>query len=228
MAQTPGEAPINPLPPVVVALFLMIVGVEVVFSLGARGIIGGPGAVGWRLAALERYGFSSELFRWMFETGQFRPQHLLRLVSYPFVHGSFTHAAFAGVMLLALGKMVGEALGDVRTIAVFVASAVGGAVIFGFLAPGRALLIGAFPAVYGLIGAFTYMLWLRLGQVGEQQVRAFTLIGVLLGLQLIFGLLFGGGPDWIADIGGFVVGFALTILLVPGGWARLRDRLRHR
>ena len=49
MAQTPGEAPINPLPPVVVALFLMIVGVEVVFSLGARGIIGGPGAVGWRL-----------------------------------------------------------------------------------------------------------------------------------------------------------------------------------
>ncbi len=228
MAQRPEEAPVNPLPPVVVALFLLIAGLEGLFSLGAEGIVGGPGAVGWRIAALERYGFSGEVFRWMLETGQFPPEHLLRLVSYPFLHGSFTHAAFAAVMLLAMGKMVGEALGDVKVLVIFVVSAMGGALVFALFTSDRSLLFGAFPAIYGLIGAFTYLLWLRLGEVGEQQLRAFTLIGVLLGLQLLFGLFFGGGPDWIADIGGFVVGFALTILLVPGGWARLRDRLRHR
>jgi membrane associated rhomboid family serine protease len=68
---------------------------------------------------------------------------------------------------------------------------------------------------------------LQLGQVGAQQWRAFTLIGILLGLQLVFGVLFGGGPMWIAEVAGFVVGFFLTFLLVPGGLRRLREKLRH-
>ena len=45
---------VNPLPPVVVALFLILVGIEVVFQLGARGLAGGPDAVGWRLAAVQK------------------------------------------------------------------------------------------------------------------------------------------------------------------------------
>ena len=48
MSHPDDQSPVNPLPPVVVALFLVIAGVEVAFSLGARGIVGGPEAVGWR------------------------------------------------------------------------------------------------------------------------------------------------------------------------------------
>ena len=33
---------------------LRLKGVEAVFSLGAYGVVGGPGAVGWRLEAMER------------------------------------------------------------------------------------------------------------------------------------------------------------------------------
>lgn len=228
MTHPHNEPPLNPLPPVVIALFLVIVGVEVVFNLGARGLMGGPQAVGWRLGTLERFAFSAEIFAWMRETGRWPIEHVLRFVSYPFVHASFTHALFAGVMLLALGKMVGEAMGSLAVVLIFFGSAAGGALIYALSIGSSAPLIGAFPAVYGLIGGFTYMLWLRLGQLGENQIRAFTLIGFLLLFQLIFGLLFGANSEWVSDIAGFAIGFALSSVLVPGGWSKLVDRLRQR
>jgi membrane associated rhomboid family serine protease len=58
-------------------------------------------------------------------------------------------------------------------------------------------------------------------------LRAFTLIAFLMGIQLVFGILFGGSPDWIADLAGFVFGFALSFAVSPGGFARLREKLRH-
>ncbi|MFD2815130.1 hypothetical protein ACFSYD_13185 [Paracoccus aerius] len=65
-------------------------------------------------------------------------------------------------------------------------------------------LIGGYPAVYGLVGAFTFLLWSRLGAVHANRMRAFTLIGMLLAFQLVFGIVFGGaGYGWIAEIAGF-------------------------
>jgi membrane associated rhomboid family serine protease len=226
MTEPMKENAVNPLPPVVMALTLAIVAIEGAFSLGAQGFVGGPEAIGWRLAALQDYAFSGEILAWMAETGRWPAEHLLRFLSYPFVHASFTHAVFAAVMLLALGKIVGEALGGVATLAVFVLSGIGGALAFTVLGA-TTPLIGAFPPIYGLIGAFTYLLWVRLGQVGAQQIRAFTLIGVLLLIQLLFGVLFGGGADWVADIAGFATGFCLAIVLVPGGFARLMAKIRR-
>lgn len=222
-----NESPVNPLPPVVVALFLVMAGAEVAFALGARGILGGPGGVGWRLAAIERYAFSGEILNWMLATGQFPLENLMRFVTYPFIHAGFTHAMIGCVMVLALGKMVGEVMGNVATLAIFVASSVGGALAFGLILNSPVPLIGAFPAIYGLIGAFTYLLWVRLGQMGSQQIRAFSLIGMLLGLQLLFGLIFGSNNDWVADLGGFFVGFAMSLFLVPGGWRKILSLVRR-
>ncbi|MHA7873812.1 rhomboid family intramembrane serine protease [Roseivivax sp.] len=227
MSSDHNASPFNTIPPVTVALVLLMAGTELAFSLGARGILGGPGAIGWRVQGIETYAFLGEIMHWMVETGRYPAEHLLRFLSYPFLHGSFTAALFACVMLLALGKIVGEAMGPLRMLAVFVTSTVLSAVFYGMLVR-DVPLIGAFPPIYGLIGAFTYLLWLKLGQMGEAQIRAFTLIGVLLGLQLVFGLLFGGGPYWIAEIAGFVVGFGMSVVLVPGGFARLLERLRAR
>ena len=220
-------SPVNPIPPVVLALFIVILGVEVTVSLGAHGLAGGPTAVGWRLDALQRYAFSGEIFDWMVQTRRFPPEHLLRLISYPFVHANFTQALFAGVMLLALGKFVGERLGGLRALAIFVLSAIAAAVVFAVITDSPAPLIGAFPPVYGLIGAFTYMLWVHLGRTGERQLQAFRLIGLLMALQLLFGVLFGGDITWIADIAGFVAGFALCAAFVPGGWQRLIGYMRR-
>ncbi|UWS80434.1 rhomboid family intramembrane serine protease [Phaeobacter sp. G2] len=227
MSDDPNISPVNPLPPAVVALVLVIMGIEAAFSLGMRGIIGGPEAIGWRLEAFQSYAFSSEIFWWMVETGQWPAEHLIRFLSYTFVHGAFTHALFVCVFVLAMGKMVGEVMGDLVMVIIFMASAVGGAVGYAVLINGAVPLIGGFPAVYGLIGAFTYILWRQLSLVGAQQSRAFSLIAFLMGIQLLFGLLFGGQKDWVADLCGFATGFGLSFFLAPGGWARIRSNIRR-
>ena len=228
MYQDRNAPPLNPLPAVVWVLALPIIAMEVVLSLGASGLAGGMEGAGWRLQALERFVFSPPLMQAMIERGEYPPQHLARMVTYPFVHGGVTHALFVVVILLALGKMVGEVFRWWAVLAIFFGAAVAGA--FAYMAvPGNdAPLFGGYPAVYGLIGGFTFLLWVNLAAVGSNKFRAFTLIGLLLGFQLVFGLLFGGGYEWVADVAGFACGFLLSFVVSPGGWARVMAKLRQR
>ena len=151
-----------------------------------------------------------------------------RFVTYGFVHASFTQALFAAALLLALGKFVGDVFSAGAVLLVVFGSMIFGAVVFGLIAEGNTPLLGIYPAVYGLIGAYTYLIWLRLGASGQSQLKAFRLIGFLLGLQLVFGLLFGTSPVWIAEISGFVFGFAVSTIAAPGGWTALVTKLRER
>ncbi len=228
MTHPQDELPFNKLPPVVVALALLILGIELVFQAGSRGLLGGQQGVGWRLAAMREYAFSGSILDWMIETGRYPLEHLKRFVTYPFIHVSFTHAAFVLVFLLALGKMVGEVFGTLAFLLVFFLSAIVGALAYGLLLNDPSPVVGGYPAVYGLIGSYTFMLWVSLTGTGNTQYRAFTLIGFLMGLQLVFGLLFGSNKDWLADIFGFATGFFVSMLMVPGVWGRIRARLRRR
>ena len=227
MSEHESQSPFNAVPPVVVALAVFILGIECVFYLAERGIIGGPASIGWRLAAYQQYAFSSDILFWMMETGRWPFEQLLRFVSYLFLHGNFIHAGFAAVMVLALGKMVGEVFSPLATLVVFVVPGIVGALAYALILQPAAPLLGAFPGVYGFIGAFSFLLWVRLRYVGANQMRAFSLIGGLMFIQLVFGLLFGGTGDWVADVAGFVTGFGLSFFLVPGGWARIREIIRR-
>ncbi|EAQ05092.1 rhomboid family protein [Pseudooceanicola batsensis HTCC2597] len=222
------ERALNPIPPLILALFVVSMGVELVFQLGARGLVGGPQAVGWRQAALMDFGFQGQFATYLAETGQLRPDFLIRFLSYPFVHVSFTQALIAGVMLLALGKFVGEIMAPFAVFLLYVASTIGGALAMWAVGGETDWLFGGFPPVYGLIGGFTYLLWVRLGAMGASQVQAFRLIAMLAALQLIFGVLFGFTRDWPADLGGFATGFAVSPALAPGGFTALVERLKRR
>ncbi len=224
--QDHNAPPFNPLPPVVWALALPMIALEIVLQIGEAGIAGGPDAVGWRMEAITKIAFVPDLWREMWQLGSFPAEHLARLVAYPFVHGSLTHAAFAVVILLALGKFVGEVLRFWAVLVVFFGATLAGALAYGVLTTPMPLF-GAYPGDYGLVGAFTYLMWLRLAGSGKEY-RAFSMIGLLLGAQLIFGVIFGGGWDWVGDLAGFVAGFALTVLVAPGGIPRLMDHLRQR
>jgi membrane associated rhomboid family serine protease len=150
------------------------------------------------------------------------------LVSYPLIHLSFTHAAFVVVFLLALGKMVGEVFRLWAVLAVFFSATLAGAAAYTALPFITAPLIGGYPSVYGLIGAFTFLLWTNLANTGDNQYRAFSLIGILMAIQLLFGLIFGSGWEWVAELSGFAAGFLLSFLVSPGGWVRVRAKIRER
>jgi membrane associated rhomboid family serine protease len=224
-----NEAPINPLPMIVWVLALPLIAMEVVLALAKAGLVGGAGGISWRLQAVERFGMFPELLRAQVETGGQPYDELLRLVSYPLVHGSFTHALMAVVLLLALGKMVGEVFRWWGVLVVVFGASISAALVYGLVIPDiRSPLIGAYPPVYGLIGAFTFLLWTNLARSGANKYRAFSLIGALLFFQLVFGVLFGGTWDWVADVTGFVAGFLLSFVASPGGFARVVQMIRQR
>lgn len=225
---TPMPSAVNPLPAAVVALAAVIFGLECLFWLAGQGIIGGPGGIGLRASAIENYAFFGAILDWMMETGRFEPDLLVRFLTYPFLSFSFSHAIFVCVFILAIGKMVGEAFGNLAVLIVFFGASIGGALAYGLVLNEDFPLVGGFPGVYGLIGGYTFLMWVRSRALGQSQARAFSLIALLLGIQLLFGVLFGTGMDWMADLVGFLCGFGLSFLLVPGGWARLRDQLRNR
>lgn len=227
--QDHNAPPLNPLPWVVWAIALPIIAMEAVVALAAGGLLGGAEGIGWRLQALERFAFSPDYLRYMIEVGSYPADGLLRLVSYPLVHGTTMQAVFVVVILLALGKMVGEVFRWWAVVLVFFGSAAVAALVFTLVLPGvRQPLVGGYPAVYGLIGGFTFLLWVNLAAVGANKYRAFSLIGFLLGVQLVFGLLFGGGWEWVADLAGFATGFLMSFVVSPGGWARVLDKMRQR
>ncbi|WP_411956802.1 rhomboid family intramembrane serine protease [Paracoccus homiensis] len=227
------ESPLNPLPMAVWILALPVIASEAVFGLGRLGLIGGAEGVGLRLAGLQQSAYAPEMVMRMWSLGQVDFGQLYRIVSYSFVHYSLTQALFVLAFTLALGNMVARAFRPWAVIALFLGSAIGGALVYtvamSFL-PGRpAPLIGGYPAVYGLVGAFTFLLWARLAAANANRMRAFTLIGMLLLFQLVFGIVFGNaGYGWIAEIAGFAVGFGLSFLLVDGGVARVLRQIRQR
>lgn len=223
-----NAAPLNPLSPAVWAIALPMIAMEVVLSLGAAGLVGGPQAIGWRLDAVQRFAYSPDYMRQMIDLHQYPLQGVMRLVTYPFVHLSFTHALFVLVILLALGKMVGDIFRWWAVLLVFFVSGIVGALVYTAIPAMQAPLIGGYPPVYGLIGAFTFLIWMRLAAQGANRFRAFTMIGFLLGAQLLFGLLFGGGWEWVADLAGFATGFLLSFVVSPGGWRSVVARLRQR
>lgn len=224
-----NTAPFNPLPVIVWVLALPMIAMELVLAAAGAGLVGGAGGIGWRLQAVERFGMFPELLRYQVETGGQPYEELQRLVAYPLVHANFTHALFAVVILLALGKMVGEIFRWWGVLVVFFGASIVGALAYGLLIPDlRTPLLGAYPAVYGLIGAFTFLLWTNLARKGANKYRAFSLIGALLFFQFLFGVLFGGSWEWVADVTGFAAGFLLSFVVSPGGWARVVEMIRQR
>ncbi|TYB87609.1 rhomboid family intramembrane serine protease [Oceaniovalibus sp. ACAM 378] len=220
--------PFNPIPPVVLGLAVAIVLIELVFQAGARGFAGGAGGVGWRIAAFNDYAFLPELFDRAIATGDWGNNAPLRMVSYLFLHQGFSHLIFVVVFLLALGKFVGEMFHPLAVLAIFFGAGAVGAATYGLVLDDPVALIGGYPGVYGLIGGYTFILWTGLGAMQQNRGKAFILIGFLMAFQLLFGLLFGGGNYWVAELGGFVAGFLLSFAVSPGGVARLLGKVRER
>ena len=217
--------PINSLPVVIILLVCLIGGAELVFQMGENGFVGGSQGIGWRIEAMQRFAFSDTLFDWMRLTGTYSPQNMLRFISYIFVHQSFMHTLFALVFVLAIGKFVAEIMHPVAVFVVFFASAALGAAIYSIILDEQFAMIGSYPAVYGLIGSFT---WLRFSSLQEDEnsgLRAFNLIVFFMAIALIYKFLFGGTNDWLAELSGFCVGFLLSIAFGPDSKLRLQKML---
>ncbi len=221
-----SESPLNPLPAVIWVLAAALALPELAFLIG--GGLGGGSPEVMRVNAIQMTAWIPGLaLNGPLATLPF--EQLYRLLAYAFVSASATGTLFMLAFTLALGKAISGVFSQWAVATIFVVSAIGGAVVYTIFAalPGqpRLALVGGFPAAYGLIGAFTWLLWMRLRASGDNPARAFVLIGVLILFQLTFAALYRSLPsDLVAEFAGFAIGFFLSFLVAPGGWQRLRHR----
>jgi membrane associated rhomboid family serine protease len=224
-----NASPLNPLPGAVWLLLLAVLGIEAVLWAAAAGLIGGAQGVGWRIEAIQRFAFSSAIQDWMIENMRAPTSHLLRYVTFGYVHGTPMHALFGAVLIAALGKMVAERFGTARFLALTLVVPMLAAAIFGAVVgvDQRGWLFGAMPLVFALVGAFTWIKWREADGDRAGRQRAFGMVAILLAARLGFGLLVESGPSWIAEVAAFGLGFAASALVLgPGSWARLRTRIK--
>ena len=104
--------------------------------------------------------------------------------------------------LIFVGPALEGFLGRARFLAVYLLSAVGGAVMYYYLAPPVNLAAGASGAVYGLFGA-----WF----VASRRLRLDTRgIVVLIAINLAISFFFNHFIAWQAHVGGLLTGALLT------------------
>ena len=218
---------INPIPTAILAIFSGIIFFEAFLFFGFGDPLGNSGAAAERMLLIQKYGVYPNLVNRMLETGNFSADYIFRFVFYPFVNLSSLSVIFAGVLLLALGKMVGEVFSALSVILIWFISTTLAAFFYSISATNGQILAVSYPGVYGFVGAYTFVSWitLRLAK-NKNQSQAFSLIVALMSVQLLFSFLFGTGQLWIADFAGFVIGFIVSFFLSPGGIKGILSILR--
>ncbi len=103
--------------------------------------------------------------------------------------------------LYIVGPALERVLGSVRYLAVYLASALGGSILYFFLAPPYVPALGASGAIFGLFGAW-FVLSRRLG-LDSRQVVFLIVLNLAIGFAVPF-------IAWQAHVGGLVIGGLLT------------------
>jgi membrane associated rhomboid family serine protease len=104
--------------------------------------------------------------------------------------------------LIFVGPALEGFLGRLRFLSVYLLSAVGGAVMFYFLAPPNAAAVGASGAIFGLFGA-----WFVVSRRLRLDTRP---IAALIAINLAFSFFFHNTIAWQDHIGGLLTGALLT------------------
>jgi membrane associated rhomboid family serine protease len=125
----------------------------------------------------------------------------------------FLDIAFNMWALIIVGPALERQFGRVRYLAVYLVSALGGSVVFYFLAPPTELALGASGAIFGLFGAW-FVLSRKL-RVDSRQVV------MLIVINLVISFVFRGSIAWQAHVGGLIAGGLITAAYA---WAPRRNR----
>lgn len=108
--------------------------------------------------------------------------------------------------LVFVGPALERLLGPLRFIAVYLISALGGSVMYYYLAPANTLALGASGAIFGLFGA-----WFVVAKRLRVDARAIT---TLIVINLVISFVWRSTIAWQAHIGGLLAGALITAAYV--------------
>jgi len=188
--------------------------VEIVFTLAdtglARGLLGGADLRQFALV----YGafWRGLLMAW---EPAFPGQSVSMFLSYALMHGGLVHLVGNMVVVLALGRVAVDRLGQGGFVILYVLSAIGGAAGFAALSASLSPMVGASGAVFGLVGAWQYWEFRGRRALGAPLAPiAKTILGLVL-INLVMWWFLDGFLAWEAHLGGFVAGGLWAALATP-------------
>ena len=135
------------------------------------------------------------------------------MVTYMFLHGSFSHILFNMIALYFFGSRVEMRLGPERFFALYFVGGISGA-LMSFAFEPYAPVIGASAGVFGVMLAFARF-WPR-DQIfiwGIIPIEARWLVAISTAMALFGGFSGGGGVAHFAHLGGFVGAFFYLLFL---------------
>jgi membrane associated rhomboid family serine protease len=114
--------------------------------------------------------------------------------------------AFNMYALIIVGPAIEQVLGRWRFTGVYLLSALGGSVMYYYVAPQNVLALGASGAIFGLFGA-----WFVMARRMGADSRGITM---LIGFNLVISFAFRGTIAWQAHVGGLLTGLLVTAAYV--------------
>lgn len=191
-------------------MIAVCIGIEVFLQGADRGFWGPVRA---RAQAYDYAGFLPGLLH------QWRPnysaQPYLMFISYALLHGGLLHLAFNMITLWSLGKAVYARVGARGFWLLYLASTLGGAILFGLLARNTQVMVGASGALFGLAGGI--LAWNYVDRFTEREklwpVAQAALM--LLAMNLVLWWAMNGQLAWQTHLGGFMAGWAAALLIDP-------------
>ena len=223
MSDSPPHT-VNPLPPAVIVLFLAVV-IGEAYIAGAEAQLWGQFDA--RIGLIRQFAFLPEGFERALSAGVWQAELFWRMLTYPFVHAAVMQSILASVLILALGKFLGEILGNTAVFVIFGISSVFAALGYAQFTSSTYPLFGGYPPAYGLIGGFSFVLFSRAEGLLSHQLRAFRMLGILMAINISFSFFSSGPPLWVAELCAAAVGFISAALIQTGGLASLVAKFRR-
>jgi rhomboid protease GluP len=201
-SHAPGQA-WRPLPRGLVALVLVMVGIELVLQAADAGLLGERSL---RLRVYTVGAFWAGLVHGAEPIFPLQP--VTMFVSHALLHGGLLHLAMNMAVLLGLGRLVADRYGDRTVLPIFLLTAIAGGAVFALIGARDIPMVGASGAVFGFIGVWSAWDWARHRAAGAsvQPVVMRALGLVLINLVVFVGL--GGMLAWEAHLGGYLAGLA--------------------
>lgn len=151
-----------------------------------------------------------------------------RLLSYGFLHANFAHITMNLLFVAYAGVALENMFGSAGLLLLFASGVwVGG--LFSSLLDPSSRAVGASAGDFSLLGASVVFGWRHADIIPARAKPAFGIAILLFTLQALFGSLGEEGVDWLAHLGGALMGGLMGTLLVPTALphAQRRNRIVH-
>jgi rhomboid protease GluP len=135
-----------------------------------------------------------------------------RLLTATFLHGGIAHLAMNSFSLFILGPDTERVYGTGYFLALYFLSGLAGSIMSYAFSPSPS--VGASGAIFGLFGGLAVFFYTARGVLGEFGASQLRGIGVILFINLLFGLSTPGIDNW-GHGGGLLGGAVAGWLLVP-------------